>query len=48
MMTAVTVSASRKADRNAAVNENNTDNSTFERTPSSILVNVYSNISRRK
>ncbi len=48
MMTAVTVSASRNADRKAAANENISDSSTFERTPRRILVNVKSSISRRK
>ena len=48
MITAVTVSASRNAERNAAVNENSNDSRIFERTPSRILVNVYSSISRRK
>ena len=38
MMTAVTVSASRKADKNAAANENMSDNNIFERTPKRILV----------
>ena len=48
MITAVTVSASRNADKNAAVNENSNDSRTFDFTPSKILVNVYSSISRRK
>ena len=46
--TAVTVSASRNAERNAAVNENISDSNTFERMPTRILVKVNSSISRRK
>ena len=39
-MTAITVSASRNADKNAAANENIRDSNIFERTPSKILVNT--------
>jgi hypothetical protein len=47
-MTAVTVSASRNADRNAAAKENISDSKIFERTPRRIFVKVKSSISRRK